>query len=236
MIQSTIILLAIGLEPSRFTNNGRRKEQCSVATDPYLENGKNNSILIVAMGDSLTVGYGVDEAQAYPSLLERKLRSAGYDSRMISAGVNGEKSDEALARIDRVLDLRPDIVIVQTGTNDGLRGVAPEVMRENIDAIVRTLTEQGIKVVLAGMRNLKPRKGNFDDEFSSIYPQVAARYGAILMPFFLEGVAGNQDLNRTDGIHPTAKGYSIIVSKLFPYVEQALRELCGKCEGQKGKE
>lgn len=207
-----------------------------MATDPSLENGKNKCILIVAMGDSLTVGYGVDETQAFPALLERKLRSTGYDSRIISAGVNGEKSGEALSRVDRVLKLRPDIVIVQTGTNDGLRGVAPEVMRENIDAIVRTLTEQGIKVVLAGMRNLKPRKGNFDEEFSSIYPQVAARYGAILIPFFLEGVAGNQVLNRADGIHPTVEGYPLVVSNLFPYVEQALRELSGKREGQKGKE
>jgi acyl-CoA thioesterase I len=207
-----------------------------MATDPSLENGKNKCILIVAMGDSLTVGFGVDETQAFPALLEQKLRSTGYDSRIISAGVNGEKSGEALARVDRVLELRPDIVIVQTGTNDGLRGVAPEVTRENIDAIVRILTEQGIKVVVAGMRNLKPRKGNFDDEFSSIYPQVAARYGAILMPFFLEGVAGNQVLNRADGIHPTAEGYSLVVSNLFPYVEQAVRELNNKHEEQKGRE
>jgi acyl-CoA thioesterase I len=207
-----------------------------MATDPYLESGKNKCILIVAMGDSLTVGYGVDETLAFPALLERKLRSTGHDVKVISAGINGEKSGEALARIDRVLQLQPDIVIVQTGTNDGLRGVAPEVMRENIDAIVRSLTEQGITVVLAGMRNLKPRKGNFDDEFSRIYPQVAVRYGAILMPFFLEGVAGNPGLNRADGIHPTAEGYSIIVSKLFPYAEQAVRELPGKREEQKGKE
>ncbi len=158
-----------------------------MATDTDLESGKNNSIFIVAMGDSLTAGYGVDKAQAYPALLERKLHSAGYDSRMISAGVNGEKSDEALARIDRVLDLRPDIVIVQTGTNDGLRGVAPEVMREILRYSTDTDRARN-QVVLAGMRNLKPRKGNFDDEFSSIYPQVAARYGAILMPFFLEGL------------------------------------------------
>lgn len=185
-------------------------------------------LTIVAMGDSLTVGYGVAESDAYPAQLERQLRAAGHACRVLSAGVNGEKSGEALARLDQVLALQPDLVIVQTGTNDGLRGVPPGELHRNIDAIVQKLLEQGVAVVLAGMRNLQQHTGSYDEEFAQVYPAVAARYGVVLIPEFLAGVAGVAALNRADGIHPTAEGYGLIVRTVLPPVEQALAGLLSR--------
>ncbi len=180
---------------------------------------------IIAVGDSLTAGFGVDPGHAYPALLERKLRDAGYDFRVINEGINGEKSGEALARIDRILSQKPDIVILQTGTNDGLRGVPPEEMKGNIEAIIRTLVAHGITVVLAGMENLKRHKGNFDEVFARAYPEGAREHGVILIPLFLAGVAGEPGLNRPDGIHPTAEGYRIVVETVYPFVIEAIERM-----------
>jgi len=180
---------------------------------------------IVAVGDSLTRGFGVAEDRSYPSLLERKLRAEGYDYRVINAGINGEMSGEALARISRVLSLKPDIVILQTGTNDGLRGASPVEMKGNIEAIVRTLREHGVAVVLAGMENLKRRTGDYDGLFAAAYPQVAREQGAILIPLFLAGVAGEPGLNRGDGIHPTAEGYRIVAETVYPFVLEAIERV-----------
>jgi acyl-CoA thioesterase I len=182
----------------------------------------SNRGMIVAVGDSLTAGFGVADDESYPALLERKLRAEGYDYRMINAGINGEKSGEALARIDQILSLYPDIVILQTGTNDGLRGVSPEEMKGNIRAIVRALLEHGITVVLAGMENLKRRKGDYDEIFARAYPEIAEEEGVILIPLFLAGVAGDARLNRGDGIHPTAEGYRIVVETVYPFVLEAI--------------
>jgi acyl-CoA thioesterase-1 len=177
---------------------------------------------IVAVGDSLTAGFGVAADESYPALLERKLREEGHEYRVINAGINGEKSGEALARIDRILSLKPDIVILQTGTNDGLRGVSPDEMKGNIHAIVRTLIGHGITVVLAGMENLKRRKGDYDEVFARAYPEIAEEEGVILIPLFLAGVDGEPRLNRGDGIHPTAEGYRIVVETVYPFVAEAL--------------
>lgn len=179
---------------------------------------------IVSVGDSLTAGFGVAEGEAYPALLERKLRDAGYDYRVINAGVNGEKSGEVLGRLDAIIAQRPDIVILQTGTNDGLRGHSPLDMKRNIQAIVRALNEHGATVVLAGMQNLKKRKGEYDEIFADAYGEIAREEGVILIPLFLTGVAGDPGLNRADGIHPTAEGYRRVVETVFPHVVEAIEQ------------
>lgn len=178
--------------------------------------------IILAVGDSLTVGFGVAADQSYPALLERRLREAGYAYRVLNAGINGEKSGEALARIDRILAAKPDIVVLETGANDGLRNVPPEEMKENIEAIVRKLVDSGITVVLAGMRNLVRRKGDYDERFAAVFPEIAGEFGVVLIPWFLAGVAGEPGLNRADGIHPTAEGYLIVVENVYPFVVQAI--------------
>ena len=179
--------------------------------------------VIVCMGDSLTAGYGLDEDQAYPALLEKQLHEAGLSYTVINAGISGETSSGALSRLDWMLTLDPDIVILETGANDGLRGVDPALTRRNIEAIVAALQSRGITVVLAGMKMVRNLGLDFTRAFSAIYPEIARQSDLILMPFFLEGVAGRPGLNQADGIHPTPEGYRIIVTNLYPYVLDAIK-------------
>ncbi|HBG07651.1 MAG TPA: arylesterase [Geobacter sp.] len=177
---------------------------------------------IVAVGDSLTAGYGVPPSDAYPALLEKKLILAGHRWQVINAGISGETSSGTLSRIDWILKHKPDIVILETGANDGLRGVAPQLTRRNIDRIVTLFQEKDVVVVLAGMQALRNMGGPFTREFAAIYPAVAKKYDLILVPFFLADVAGDQALNLGDGIHPSAKGYRMITDTIYPYLLQAI--------------
>lgn len=181
--------------------------------------------MIVAMGDSLTAGFGVAEEEAYPAQLERKLREAGYRFRVINAGVSGETSSGARTRTEWMLTLKPAIVILETGANDGLRGIDTTLTQQNIDAIVQTLTSRQVVVVLAGMRMMRNLGETYTAAFAQMYPTVAQQHNVILFPFFLTGVAGERHLNLPDGIHPTAAGYRIIVDNLYPYVLQAIEQL-----------
>ncbi len=185
-------------------------------------------LLIVAMGDSLTAGLGVESADAYPTQLERKLQADGYAVTVVNAGVSGETSSGALSRVDWVLRQEPDIVILATGGNDGLRGVEPSVTAANIDKIVQKVQASGAVVVLAGMEMVQNMGAQFTGDFRAIYPEIAQRRSVILMPFLLEGVAGDPKLNQPDFIHPTAEGYTIIVDALYPYVVQAIEQTQAK--------
>ncbi len=178
--------------------------------------------VIVCMGDSLTAGYRVDESEAYPALLAERLRQEGYDYEVINAGVSGETSSGALARLDWMLTLEPDIVILETGANDGLRAVDPSLTRRNIEAIVTRLKAKGVIVVLAGMQMVRNLGPAFTKAFGAIYPEIAAAQELILIPFLLEGVAGEPGLNQPDGIHPNPEGYRIVAANLHPYVRQAI--------------
>jgi acyl-CoA thioesterase-1 len=176
---------------------------------------------IVAFGDSLTAGYGVNEADAYPARLEKKLQAAGFNWRVVNAGISGETSSGALSRVAWVLKLKPDIVILETGANDGLRGIDTAATKKNITEIVRILKEKRVTVVLAGMRMFASMGRDYTAAFAAIYPAVAKKQDLILVPFFLEGVAGVPALNQSDGIHPVAEGYRIITDMIYPYVLKA---------------
>jgi acyl-CoA thioesterase-1 len=176
---------------------------------------------IIALGDSLTAGYGVKEKEAYPARLERRLHEAGYRWRVINAGISGETSRETLARLNRVLELKPAIVILEIGVNDGFQGLDPTLIRKNIEEIVHILKKQGVQVVLAGMRMIDNFRPGYNASFAAIYPEVAKKNDLVLIPFFLEGVAGDPSLNRQDGIHPTAKGYRIVADTVYPYLLKA---------------
>lgn len=189
-----------------------------------------NEPIIVAMGDSLTEGLGVDPDQAYPAQLERKLRADGYAITVVNAGVSGETSSGALARVDWVLKLKPQIVILATGGNDSLRGIDTELTRANIDALVKRFQTEGVIVVLAGMQTMQNMGEQYTDAFRAIYPAIAkanstASNMVILIPFFLEGVGGKSELNQADSIHPTAEGYSVIVETIYPYVLEAIEKI-----------
>ena len=177
---------------------------------------------IVAVGDSLTEGLGVAEEFAYPALLEKKLRSNGYHYRVVNAGVSGETSSGTLARIKWVLTLKPDIVILVIGANDGFRGIDPELIKTNILTIVRALKEKKVIVLLGGMQMAQNLGKEYITAFEKIYPLVAREENVGLVPFFLAGVAANSKLNQADGIHPTAEGYRVVVDHIFPYVIEAI--------------
>ena len=178
--------------------------------------------IIVAMGDSLTEGLGVNQAEAYPAQLERKLQEAGHQYTVINAGVSGETSSGALARVDWVLTLKPQVVILATGGNDSLRAIDPALTKENIRQLVQALQSAGVTVVLAGMQTVQNLGEAYTTEFRAIYPAVAEEYDLVLIPFFLEGVAGDPKLNQDDFIHPNAAGYTLVVETIYPYVLDAL--------------
>jgi acyl-CoA thioesterase-1 len=180
--------------------------------------------VIVAMGDSLTEGLGVDPDQAYPAQLADKLHADGYNYNVINAGVSGETSTGALARVNWVLTLKPDIVILATGGNDGLRGIDPALTKSNIEQLVRTFQQHNVTVVLAGMEMVQNMGDQYTRAFRAIYPDVAKAEGVILIPFLLEGVGGNPKLNQADFIHPTAEGYAVVVKTIYPYVLEAIKQ------------
>ncbi|HWI40387.1 MAG TPA: arylesterase [Verrucomicrobiae bacterium] len=177
---------------------------------------------IVAFGDSLTAGYHLDKAEAYPALLEKRLRELGLGYRVVNAGRNGETSGRALSRVDSVLRLHPDIVILETGANDMFRGIDPAVTRRNIEEIVRRLQTSGVVVVLAGMQYSRQWSYDADGAYTAIYPAVAGKYGLLFVPFFLRNVAGVPELNLGDRVHPNSAGYRLVVENVLPYVQQAV--------------
>ena len=177
---------------------------------------------IVAMGDSLTEGWGVKESESYPAQLARKLQADGYHFRVINAGVSGETSSGARSRVEWVLTLEPDIVILVTGGNDGLRAIDPALTAENLDILIMMFQAQEARVVLGGMETLENLGQEYTRAFIDLYPAAAEKHDLIFIPFFLEGVAGERDLNQPDGIHPTAEGYALIVENIYPTVLDAI--------------
>jgi acyl-CoA thioesterase I len=179
--------------------------------------------LIVAFGDSLTAGLGVAGEDSYPSQLQRRLDREGFQYHVINAGVSGDTTAGGLRRIDWVLKSRPHIVILELGTNDGLRGLSLRETKSNLERIIQQCRNASATVILAGMK-LPPNYGvEYTNDFESMYPALASKYQVVLLPFFLDGVAGSSSLNQADGIHPTGEGYRIIVEKVLEKVRPLLR-------------
>jgi acyl-CoA thioesterase-1 len=181
--------------------------------------------LIVALGDSLTAGNGLNERDAWPAQLERRLRAAGLRWKVINAGISGETSSGARGRLAWVLGLKPDIMVLETGANDGLRGIPPQVLQANLDAMLSTLDQSRVTVVLAGMQMLRNMGPEYRTAFARIYPDLAQKHKAILIPFFLEGVAANPALNQSDGLHPTAEGYRVVTDLVYPRILDAIERV-----------
>jgi acyl-CoA thioesterase I len=179
--------------------------------------------VIVALGDSLTAGLGVAPDEAYPALLEARARAAGFDYRVVNAGVSGDTSAGGLRRVDWVLRAHPEIAIVALGANDGLRGLPVPALRENLTSIVSRLRDAGARVLLVGMR-LPPNYGDaYAGAFAEAFRVVARRTAVAFVPFLLEGVAADPGLNQTDGIHPNAAGHRAIAAHLWTSLQPLLR-------------
>jgi acyl-CoA thioesterase-1 len=177
-------------------------------------------VRIVVLGDSLSAGLGLPAQDALPARLERALRARGLAIEIANAGVSGDTAAGGLARLDWSVPDGTDAVILELGANDALRGADPKATRAALDAIIRRLKERRIAVLLAGMlapRNLGP---DYAKAFDPIYPDLAAAHDLVFYPFIVEGVAGDPALNQADGIHPTAAGVDVMVSRMLPKAEE----------------
>jgi acyl-CoA thioesterase-1 len=179
--------------------------------------------VIVCLGDSITAGYGLREDQGYPALLQARIKALGLPHRVVNAGVSGDTSAGGLARMDWLLKQRIDVLFVALGGNDGLRGLGPEQMQANLSAIVEKGHAAGAQVVLAGMRMPTNYGADYRREFEAVYPAVAKRYGVPLLPFLLEGVALNPQMNQQDGIHPTAEGAKLVEANVWKALAPAIQ-------------
>ena len=180
-------------------------------------------VRILALGDSLTQGYGVAPAMAFPVRLERALKGRNLDVVVINAGVSGDTSADGLARLDWTLGAiaaGPDAAIVELGANDGLRGLPPALMEKNLDAILAKLKGRNIPVLLSGMKGPRNFGAQYAAEYDAIFPRLAKKYGTLFDPFFLEGVALKRELIQPDGLHPNPAGVDAIVSRITPLVIQ----------------
>lgn len=183
---------------------------------------------IIAFGDSLTAGYGVLDQDAFPDRLEAALVKRGYDVDIINAGVSGDTAADGLARLDWALADGADGVIVELGANDMLRGHDPALVRDSLDELMSRLAETGAPVLLAGMRAAPNLGADYAARFDPIFPELAKKYGALLYPFFLDGVASDATLNQTDGMHPNAAGVEVIVGRIVPSVEALIERIKSK--------
>lgn len=180
-------------------------------------------VTILALGDSLTAGLGLETPEAFPARLEAALKAKGLDVRIVNAGVSGDTAAAGLARLDWALSDDVGGLIVELGANDALRGLDPAQTEAALDAILAKAAARKLPVLVAGMQappNLGP---DYAAAFDAIYPRLAKKHGAILYPFFLDGVAAQPSLNQADGIHPNGKGVDIIVERIMPSVEGLIR-------------
>lgn len=187
---------------------------------------KCKDVTMVVLGDSLSAGYGLGPGEGFPETLSRALTSDGFEAEIQNAGVSGDTSSGGLARLDWSVGEGVDIVLIELGANDALRGIPVEVTRKNLTEMVERLQKRDITVLLAGML-APPNMGQvYGDEFKSIYSDLAKEYALEFYPFFLEGVAADPELNLDDGIHPNKKGIDVIVSSILPQVTKVLEKVC----------
>jgi len=170
---------------------------------------------IVALGDSLTAGLGLDAASAYPSLLQSRLAAEGFNYEVVNAGVSGDTSAGGLSRLDWALDGDVRVLIVALGGNDALRALPPDELKQNLATIIERAQARHITVVLAGMEAPPNFGRDYVVQFHRVYPELASRYRLAFVPFLLSGVAGSETLNQRDGIHPTAEGAKIVADNVW---------------------
>lgn len=177
---------------------------------------------ILAFGDSLTAGFGLPPDQSFPEQLQAQLRADGIDAHVVNAGNSGDTTTDGLARIDWSLADKPDLVILELGANDMLRGIDPSLVRANLDKMIDKIKASGAKLLLVGMKASPNWGETYEKEFDHIYPELARAHDVALYPFFLDSVAMKPDLNQPDGLHPNARGVARIVERIAPRIADLL--------------
>jgi acyl-CoA thioesterase-1 len=206
---------------------GRKSEPAEVresnAPAPAAAVPKDNRKVLVAFGDSLTAGFGAPPGKSYPDFLKQEIDRKGYPWRVVNQGTSGDTSTDGLARLPEALDLHPQIVILELGANDGLRGIPIDRMRDNLEQIITAFQKAGATVVLAGM-TLPPNYGReYISGFEDTYRGLAKKYRLTIIPFLLAGVAGHADLMQGDGLHPTAEGNRRVAANVMRTIEPLLK-------------
>jgi acyl-CoA thioesterase-1 len=189
---------------------------------------KTAETVIVALGDSLTAGYGLAQDASFPAALERALKSRGHDVKVVNAGVSGDTAQAGLARLDWALPDDASAVIVELGANDALQGLPPAGTKRALEDIIKRVQTRGLPILLAGMESPRNMGKDYVAAFDAIYPDLAAKYDLLLYPFFLDGVAMDDGLKLDDGMHPNAKGVDRIVEGITPKVEELLAQVKAK--------
>ena len=191
------------------------------------EQMEEEPVRIVIFGDSITAGYGLDPDQAFPAKIQEKIDAAGWRANVVNAGVSGETSAGGLRRIDWILQHRVDLFVLELGGNDGLRGINPDLTKENLQLIIDKVSETypDAGIVLTGMEAPPNMGGDYTTRFRQIYQELADENDLIFMPFILEGVGGEPDLNQSDGIHPTEEGHEMIADNLWEILEPVIERL-----------
>jgi acyl-CoA thioesterase-1 len=184
-----------------------------------------NKLHIVAFGDSLMAGYMLARNDGFPYQLQRALNENGYDVEVINASVSGDTTSGGVERLDWSVPDGADLVILELGANDALRGISPEVTEQNLGTIIRRLRQRGIGVVLAGMLAPPNMGSEYEAAFNPIYPRLAKRFDVPLYPFILDGVATHDDLQLDDGMHPNPDGVAVMVKGILPIVENAIKRV-----------
>ncbi|MCH8557817.1 MAG: arylesterase [Balneolia bacterium] len=188
--------------------------------------GEGDLKRVVIFGDSIAAGYGLDSDEAFPALIQQKVNEAGMAFEVVNAGLSGETSAAGLRRIDWILRRPVDVFVLELGGNDGLRGIDPDVTRENLSGIMTKVREANpdVRILLTGMEAPPNMGDSYTTRFREIFPELAREYDVPLMPFILEDVAGIPELNLPDQIHPTAEGHEIIAQNVWEYLKPVLEE------------
>jgi acyl-CoA thioesterase-1 len=194
---------------------------------------RESSRVILFLGDSITAGYGLDVSQAYPELIQKKIQSHGWNFKTINAGQSGDTTAGGLARLDWLLRNRIDVLVLELGANDGLRGLPVPQIRKNLQSIIdRTKAHYPeARIIIAGMKVPPNFGGEYGRQFEAIFPDLARKNHAALIPFILQGVGGVRELNLADGIHPTARGQQIVADNVWRVLQPALESLARKTDG-----
>lgn len=223
--QISLSILLFLIATMTFSCSESKKEESKTAesnTEEATPTEKKKTILF--FGNSLTAGYGIDQEDSFSGLVQDKIDSLGLDYRVINGGLSGETTAGGLSRLDWFLEEQPEIFVLELGGNDGLRGIQLSETKSNLEKIIDKVRAKfpETHIILAGMQ-IPPNMGQeYTDEFREIYPTVAKDKNVTLIPFLLEGVAGDPDLNLPDGIHPTEEGHKIVYKTVWPFIESNL--------------
>jgi len=196
-------------------------------TGVAISQGGAQSRILLCFGDSLTAGYGLAKPQAFPALLQQKIDAKAWNFKTINAGLSGETSAGGLRRIDRLLRQQVDVLLLELGVNDGLRGINPKTIYGNLQGIIdRTKRKYPqVEIIVAGML-VPPNFGrDYEAQFRDVFPRLAQANGAVLIPFLLQDVGGRPQLNLPDGIHPTAAGHQIVANNVWKVLQPVLQSL-----------